>query len=159
MRFLSVTLMLAASFAPTILGFSCLAGQYGECSYQHFNSDGSITRCAIECVSTALGVDCTCPSTYPGTSYALSTTGCITLGKYNDRHKCYWRLDRFGEAALASVRAEVDGVPWTDIDSVWSYVSRVQGGFYFFYSDGFLASLEDMFEDCRIYITWVISRP
>lgn len=89
MRFFPEILVLATAFAPMALAVDCLAGQYGECNYNHFNPDGAQTRCAIECTSAPLGVNCHCPSTYPGTDFSFAGLGCITLGKYNGRHKCY----------------------------------------------------------------------
>ncbi|KAK0718593.1 hypothetical protein B0T26DRAFT_713683 [Lasiosphaeria miniovina] len=89
MRF-SAAIIAMSTFLPGILAFKCASGWYGECYYDHTNSDGTATRCALKCTSGPVNVECHCPDTYPGQPWPYTGKHeCITIGKYNGRHHCY----------------------------------------------------------------------
>jgi hypothetical protein len=90
MQFLSTFLVFTASFTPIVRGFWCPAAQYGECNYNGFIG-GAQVRCAMACVTSPSGVQCNCPpnTMAQGNEYNYTDGGCIILGKYNGRHKCF----------------------------------------------------------------------
>lgn len=92
MHFTKLLVAVTASMIPVTQAFKCPVSQYGQCYFDHVNSDGNQQRCALKCSSGPVNVECHCPDTYPKNNKGWKYTGkhqCINLGQYNGRHKCH----------------------------------------------------------------------